>query len=56
MKDKRQLVLRSFYKNYEHFDNKLYKGLEFKTGAEVKAFEIGKVGIAKGYQPIKSDF
>lgn len=48
----RQLVLGSFYQNYSHYQKKLYKGCEFKTGTEVKPAEIGKRGIAKGYTPI----
>lgn len=53
--ENRELVLQSFYQNYGHFQQKLYKGCEFKTGTEVKKFEIGKRGIARGYKSIETD-
>ncbi len=47
------MVLKSFYKNYDFFSNKLFKGLEFKKGADIKKFELGKKGIAIGYEDIQ---
>jgi hypothetical protein len=49
----KSLVLKSFYKNYDFFSNKLFKGLEFKKGADIKKFELGKKGIAIGYEDIQ---
>ena len=52
-KEKREIVLHSFYQNYDHYNKKLYKGCEFKTGTEVKLVESGKKGIAMGYDDIE---
>ena len=42
----RDLVLGSFFKSYDHFKDKLYKGLEFRKKTEIKEYEMGEKGIA----------
>ena len=50
-KDK-EIVLNSFFKNYEFFKNKIFKGVVFKKKSEIKKYELGEIGIAKGYTQI----
>lgn len=52
-REDRQLVLGSFFQNYFHFQQKLYKGCEFRTGTPVGPVEAGKKGIARGYVPLE---
>jgi len=44
--------MQKFFKNNEHFSQKLFKGLEFKKKEEVKKFEMGDKGIAIKYNKI----
>ena len=44
--DNKELVLGNFFKSYDHFKDKIFKGLEFKKKKEVKKYELGEKGIA----------
>jgi len=49
----RELVLKSFFKSYDHYKGKLYHGLEYRKKNEVKKYEIGDIGFAQGYRKIQ---
>lgn len=49
------MVLRSFFKSYDHFKNKLYHGLEYRKKEDVKEYEIGDIGFAQGYKKLEKD-
>ena len=46
-------MLGNFFKSYDHFKNKLFKGLEFKKKKDVSKYELGEKGIAQGYEKLK---
>ncbi len=51
-----EIVLESFFKNYDFFSNKIFKGVVFQKKTEIKKYELGEKGIAKGYSQIKEEF
>ena len=44
--------MQKFFKNNEHYSQKLFKGLEFNKKQEVKKFELGDRGVAVKYDKI----
>lgn len=44
-----------FFKNNEHYSQKLFKGLDFNKKDEVKKFELGDRGVAIKYDRIKDN-
>jgi len=48
--------LKKVFASFEHFRNKLFKGLEFKKKSEVKKYELGDFGIAKSYKKAEDPF
>lgn len=51
----RDLVVAGFFKNHEHFSEKLYKGLVFKEKKGVSKYKMGEKGVARGYVKIAEE-